>query len=141
MMTLAVMWLLALRVSAAGEEVARPVVRKPRLRAVRVSGRAEEVRVAAGTATRLRFDAVLDVERTRLEEGRERFEPLLVSHGFLLVTPREELGEGERVALTVVLADGRELSFELEASPTEVDVQVSVITRAPSRDGLARREL
>ena len=76
-MTLCVMLVLAMRVSAAGVE-AQPVVRRPRLRVVTVSGGAEEVRVAARTATRLRFDTSLDAERIRLVE------PLLVGHGFLV---------------------------------------------------------
>ncbi|WNG43054.1 DUF2381 family protein [Archangium minus] len=124
-MTLCVMLLLAMRVSAAGEE-ARPAVRKPRLRAVTVSGGVEEVRVAARTATRIRFDTAVDAVRTRLEDGHGRFEPLLVSQGFLVVTPREELPESEQVTLRVVLSDGTQVPFVLAASPTEVDVQVRV---------------
>ncbi|MGZ3461573.1 MAG: DUF2381 family protein [Archangium sp.] len=124
-MTLCVMLVLAMRVSAAGVE-AQPVVRRPRLRVVTVSGGAEEVRVAARTATRIRFDTSLDAERTRLEDGRGRFEPLLVGHGFLVITPREELSQGEQVTLHVALSDGTELPFALAASPTEVDVQVRV---------------
>lgn len=136
-MTLCVMLFLTTRVSAAGEE-AQQGLRKPRLRAVRVSGRAEEVRVAARTATRIRFDTALDAERTRLEDGHGRFEPLLVGNGFLVVTPREELPGGEHVTLRVVLSDGTEVPFALAASASEVDVQVRV-----SRDGAAperRRE-
>jgi uncharacterized protein (TIGR02268 family) len=124
-MTLCVMLFLTTRVSAAGEE-ARPAALKPRLRAVTVSGRVEEVRVAARTATRIRFDTAVDASRTRLEDGHGRFEPLLLGNGFLVVTPREALPEGERVTLQVVLSDGTEVPFVLAASSTEVDVQVRV---------------
>jgi uncharacterized protein (TIGR02268 family) len=131
-------------VSAGGGEEAEaeaaPVARKPRVRMVRVSGEAEEVRVAARTATRLRFDTVLDAGRTRLEEGRERFERLLVGRGFVLVTPREELAAGERVLLTVVLADGTRLPFALATSATEVDVQVQVSREPIAGDSGGRRE-
>ncbi len=133
-MTLCVMLLLTTRVSAEGQE-AQQGARKPRLRAVRVTGRAEEVRVAARTATRIRFDTALDAERTRLEDGLGRFEPLLVGNGFLVVTPREELPGGEQVPLRVVLSDGTEVPFVLAASVSEVDVQLRV-----SRDGAAPRE-
>ncbi|MFY0562839.1 DUF2381 family protein [Archangium lansingense] len=134
-MTLCVMLLLTTRVSAEGQE-AQQGLRKPRLRAVRVTGRAEEVRVAARTATRIRFDTALDAERTRLEDGRGRFEPLLVGNGFLVVTPREELREGEHVALRAVLSDGTEVPFVLAASASEVDVQVRVSRygAAPARE-------
>jgi hypothetical protein len=128
------MLLLTTRVSAEGQE-AQQGARKPRLRAVRVTGRAEEVRVAARTATRIRFDTALDAERTRLEDGLGRFEPLLVGNGFLVVTPREELPGGEQVPLRVVLSDGTEVPFVLAASVSEVDVQLRV-----SRDGAAPRE-
>lgn len=124
-MTLCVMLLLATRVSAEGQE-AQQGLRKPRLRAVRVTGRAEEVRVAARTATRIRFDTALDAERTRLEDGLGRFEPLLVGNGFLVVTPREELPGGEHVTLRVVLSDGTEVPFVLATNDSEVDVQVRV---------------
>jgi Protein of unknown function (DUF2381) len=119
-----------MRVSAAGVEVARPLARKPRLRAVTVSGGAEVVRVAARTGTRIRFDTALDAGRTRLHEARGRFEPLVVGCGFLVIIPREELAAGERVKLQVVLADGTELPFVLAANPAEVDVQLRV-RRAP----------
>jgi uncharacterized protein (TIGR02268 family) len=124
--------LVAMRVSASGVE-AQPVVRKPRLRAVTVSGRVEEVRVAARTATRLRFDTALDAVHTRLHDAHGRFEPLLLGNDFLVVTPREELPEGEQVTLQVVLADGARLPFVLTASPSEVDVQVRVARTDPSR--------
>ena len=124
-MTLCVMLLLTTRVSAEGQE-AQQGFRKPRLRAVGVTGRVEEVRVAARTATRIRFDTALDAERTRLEDGLGRFEPLVVGNGFLVVTPREELAGGERVTLRAVLSDGTEVPFELAASASEVDVQVRV---------------
>lgn len=135
-MTLCVILVLATRVSAAGEEAAQPGVRKPRLRAVVVSGRAEEVRVAARTATRLRFHTALDAARTRLEDERGRFEPLLIGQGFLVITPREELPEGEQVPLQVGLADGSVLHFVLGASPTEVDVQLRVMRSNPSSGAL-----
>ncbi|HEX5745141.1 MAG TPA: DUF2381 family protein [Archangium sp.] len=124
-MTLCVMLFLTTRVSAGGWE-AQQGCRKPRLRAVRVTGRAEEVRVAARTATRIRFDTALDARRTRLEDGLGRFEPLLVGNGFLVVTPREELAGGEHVTLRVVLSDGTEVPFVLATSASEVDVQVRV---------------
>ncbi|WP_158501589.1 DUF2381 family protein [Vitiosangium sp. GDMCC 1.1324] len=130
-MTLCVMLFLAMRVSAAGEE-ARPGFRKPRLRAVTVSGRVEEVRVAARTATRIRFDTAVDAARTRLEDERGRFEPLLLGNGFLVVTPREELSESEQVTLHVVLADGTQVPFALATSATEVDVQVRVSRPGPA---------
>jgi uncharacterized protein DUF2381 len=119
-MTLCVMLLLTTRVSAAGEE-ARPTARKPRLRAVTVSGRVEEVRVAARTATRIRFDTAVDAAHTRLDDGHGRFEPLLLGNGFLVVTPREELPAGERVSLEVVLSDGTRVPFVLAAGSTEVE--------------------
>jgi uncharacterized protein (TIGR02268 family) len=125
------MLLLTTRVSAAGEE-ARPTARKPRLRAVTVSGRVEEVRVAARTATRIRFDTAVDAARTRLEDGRGRFEPLLLGNGFLVVTPREELPAGERVTLEVVLSDGTHVPFVLAAGASEVDVQVRVSRHGPA---------
>lgn len=129
-MTLCVMLLLTTRVSAEGQE-AQQGSRKPRLRAVRVTGRVEEVRVAARTATRIRFDTSLDAERTRLEDGQGRFEPLVVGNGFLVVTPREELPGGEHVTLRVVLSDGTEVPFTLAASTSEVDVQVRVSRYEP----------
>ncbi|MFL5352829.1 DUF2381 family protein [Archangium sp.] len=125
------MLLLTTRVSAAGEE-ARPTARKPRLRAVTVSGRVEEVRVAARTATRIRFDTAVDAARTRLEDGQGRFEPLLLGNGFLVVTPREELPADERVTLDVVLSDGTHVPFVLAAGATEVDVQVRVSRHGPA---------
>ncbi|HEX8441429.1 DUF2381 family protein [Archangium sp.] len=127
--------LVAMRVSASGVE-AQPVVRKPRLRAVTVSGRVEEVRVAARTATRLRFDTALDAGRTRLHDEHGRFEPLVLGNDFLVVTPREEVPEGEQVTLQVVLADGTRLPFVLATRLTEVDVQVRVVRREPSRPAL-----
>ncbi|WP_375769668.1 DUF2381 family protein [Archangium gephyra] len=125
------MLLLTTRVSAEGQE-ARQGLRKPRLRAVRVTGGAEEVRVAARTATRIRFDTALDAQRTRLEDGLGRFEPLVVGNGFLVVTPREELPGGERVMLRAVLSDGTEVPFVLAASDSEVDVQVRVSRYVPA---------
>jgi hypothetical protein len=127
--------LVAMRVSASGVE-AQPGGRKPRLRAVTVSGRVEEVRVAARTATRLRFDTALDAGRTRLQDEHERFEPLVLGNDFLVITPREELPRGQQVTLQVVLADGTRLPFVLAASPTEVDVQVRVARNDPRRPAL-----
>jgi hypothetical protein len=135
-MTLCVMLVLvAMRVSASGVE-AQPGGRKPRLRAVTVSGGVEEVRVAARTATRLRFDTALDAGRTRLHDTHGRFEPLLLGNDFLVVTPREEVPPGEQVTLQVVLADGTRMPFVLVASPTEMDVQVRVARTDPSRPAL-----
>ncbi|QRN97096.1 DUF2381 family protein [Archangium violaceum] len=139
-MTLRVMPVLAMCLSAVGAvEAAQPEAKKPRLRAVTVSGGTEEVRVAARTATRLRFDTALDAVRTRLEDdGHGHFEPLLVGNGFLVVTPREALPHGERVPLKVVLSDGTEVPFVLAPSSSEVDVQVrvsrSVRTPSPAPD-------
>lgn len=130
-MTLCVMLFLTTRVSAAGEE-ARPTARKPRLRAVTVSGRVEEVRVAARTATRIRFDTAVDAVHTRLDDGLGRFEPLLLGKGFLVVTPREELPAGARVPLEVVLEDGTHVPFVLAAGATEVDVQLRVSRPGPA---------
>jgi hypothetical protein len=127
--------LVAMRVSASGVE-AQPGGRKPRLRAVTVSGGVEEVRVAARTATRLRFDTALDAGRTRLHDTHGRFEPLLLGNDFLVVTPREEVPPGEQVTLQVVLADGTRMPFVLVASPTEMDVQVRVARTDPSRPAL-----
>ncbi|WP_257459304.1 DUF2381 family protein [Archangium lipolyticum] len=133
-MTLRVMPILAMCLSAVGAvEAAQPMAKKPRLRAVTVSGGTEEVRVAPRTATRLRFDTALDAVRTRLEDdGHAHFEPLLVGNGFLVVTPREELPHGERVSLKVVLSDGTEVPFVLARSSSEVDVQVRVSRSAPT---------
>jgi hypothetical protein len=129
------MLLLVAQVPGVGE-AAPPERRKPRLRTVTVAGQVAEVRVAANTSTRLRFDAVLDARRTRLVGASERFEPLVVGSRFLVVTPREDLAAGERVSLVVALADGSEVSLALAADASEVDVQVqvtrSVVTRAPA---------
>jgi uncharacterized protein (TIGR02268 family) len=97
-----------------------------------VSGRVEEVRVAARTATRIRFDTAVDAVHTRLDDGLGRFEPLVLGNGFLVVTPREELPAGERVTLEVVLSDGTHVPFVLAAGATEVDVQVRVSRHGPA---------
>jgi hypothetical protein len=116
-------------------EAAEPGRRKPRLRTVTVEGQVAEVRVAANTSTRLRFDMALDARRTRLEGAGERFEPLVVGSRFLVITPREELAAGERVSLVVALWDGSEVPLALAADASEVDVQVQVtrgvVRRAP----------
>ena len=127
--------MLLLLVGASGE-AAPPGRRKPRLRTVMVAGQVAEVRVAANTSTRLRFDAALDASRTRLVDGGGRFEPLVVGSRFLVITPREELAAGERVPLVVTLRDGSEVPLVLAADSAEVDVQVQVtrgvVTRAPA---------
>jgi uncharacterized protein (TIGR02268 family) len=127
--------MLLLLVGASGE-AAPPGRRKPRLRTVTVAGQVAEVRVAANTSTRLRFDAALDASRTRLVDGGERFEPLVVGSRFLVITPREDLSAGERVPLVVTLRDGSEVPLVLAADSAEVDVQVqvtrSVVTQAPA---------
>lgn len=127
--------MLLLAAQAVGEaEAAPPGRRKPRLRSVTVAGQVAEVRVAANTSTRLRFDAALDAGRTRLVDMGERFEPLVVGSRFLVITPREDLAAGERVPLVVTLRDGSEVPLVLAADSTEVDVQVQVTRGVVARE-------
>ncbi|AEI62615.1 hypothetical protein LILAB_03450 [Corallococcus macrosporus] len=64
-----------------------------------------ELRIAAGLATLLIFDAPLDRGAMELE-GRSRFRLVDVGERILALEPLEDLGRGERLMLRVRYADG-----------------------------------
>ena len=97
-MTLRVMRVLvASRISAVGVVEAQPVVRKPRLRAVTVSGGAEEVRVGARTAT-LVAPALLEGRARPVRVGAVRTRRRAVSSqsGVALVSPEDVMKTNKR---------------------------------------------
>lgn len=101
-----------------------------------------EVRIAAGTATLLRFDAALDRGAVEVE-GRERFQLMDAGERVLVLEPRVELGPGERLLLRVRYADGATPAqgvFALVSHESKVDARVDVFRRRDSIEVL-RAEL
>ncbi|WIG95086.1 DUF2381 family protein [Myxococcus sp. SDU36] len=101
-----------------------------------------ELRIAAGLATLLFFDAPLD--RGALElEGRSRFRLVDVGERVLALEPLEDLGAGERLVLRVRYSDGgapEQGVFALVSHASEVDARVEVFRRRDSVEAL-RAEL
>ncbi|MCP3098229.1 DUF2381 family protein [Myxococcus sp. K15C18031901] len=97
-----------------------------------------ELRVAAGVATLVLFDASL--ERSALElEGRERFRIVDVGERTLVLEPSVDLGAGERLGLRVRYADGsapERGAFVLVTAPAAVDSRVEVFRRRDSVEAL-----
>lgn len=123
-----------------------PVARERHERRMALSGDATapvpELRIAAGLATLLFFDAPLDRGTMELE-GRSRFRLVDVGERILALEPLEDLGPAERLVLRVRYADGDSPAqgvFALVSHPSEVDARVEVFRRRDSVEAL-RAEL
>lgn len=94
------------------------------------------VYVASQVATVLRFEQDVDLTRTKLLGWEGRFAPLLVGSQKVVLEPRRELGDDERVPLLVTLADGTELAFLVRPPSRErwgwTDYQVNVFKNRES---------
>ncbi|WXH32398.1 hypothetical protein WA016_06381 [Myxococcus stipitatus] len=101
-----------------------------------------ELRVAAGVATLLVFDAPLD-RGSLVLEGRERFRLVDAGDRALVLEPALDLGPGERLGLRVRYAGSatpEQAGFTLTTHASEVDTRVEVFRRNDSVD-LLRAEL
>ncbi|WP_239989609.1 DUF2381 family protein [Corallococcus macrosporus] len=123
-----------------------PVARERQERRMALGGAATapvpELRIAAGLATLLIFDAPLDRGAMELE-GRSRFRLVDVGERILALEPLEDLGRGERLMLRVRYADGASPEqgvFALVTHASEVDARVEVFRRRDSVEAL-RAEL
>ncbi|MCP3105517.1 DUF2381 family protein [Myxococcus sp. K15C18031901] len=134
---------LLLGVTASAQPV--PAARERQDRRVVLSNGAApvpELRVAAGVATLLLFDAPLDRGSVEME-GRERFRLVDVGERVLALEPAADLGTGERLGLRIRFANGAAQGqgiFVLVSHPTEVDARVEVFQQQDSVE-LLRAEL
>ncbi|AKQ69950.1 hypothetical protein A176_006862 [Myxococcus hansupus] len=138
--------ILSLLLGFAAPAQSLPAVRERIERRVVLSGdssaQVPEVRIAAGAATLLRFDALL--QRDAIEvEGRERFHLVEVGERILVLEPAMDLGPGERLMLRVRYADDAAPAqgvFALVSHASEVDARVNVFRKRDSVEVL-RAEL
>ena len=103
---------------------------------------APEVRVAAGIATTLRFDAPIDRASVDVEGHDTHFHLVDPGEFTLLLEPSVELGPGESLRVTVRYRDGvfpGEATVVLVSHPKQVDKEVKVARPPLTPEALAAR--
>jgi hypothetical protein len=94
-----------------------------------------EVQVRAGVASLLLFEAPLSLGAVTLPVDEKRLQLVPMDDGSLIIVPATDLGEGERIPLTVEAEPGAEpLRFMLVTRSDAVDLQVRVVKGEPSAD-------
>jgi hypothetical protein len=99
---------------------------------------ADRVYVAGRIATVLRFESLVDPERTRMLGWEGWFEPLLVGGKKVVLEPLRDIEPGDRFMLLVTLRDGAEIPFIVTSRQQpldgrrEADQQVNVFRNADS---------
>jgi hypothetical protein len=97
-----------------------------------------EVQVRAGVASLLLFEAPLSLGAVTLPVDEKRLQLVPTNDGALIIVPTTDLGEGERIPLTVEAGPGAEpLRFMLVTRSDAVDLQVRVVKGEPSDDEAA----
>jgi uncharacterized protein (TIGR02268 family) len=91
-----------------------------------------QVRVAAGIATTLVFDAPIERTSVEVEGWATRFRLVDPGERTLFIEPLVAPGDGERLAVRVRYKDGvfpASATFALVSHPTQVDTRVDVVRR------------
>jgi uncharacterized protein (TIGR02268 family) len=99
-----------------------------------------EIRVAAGIATTLVFNAAIDRASVEVEGQRTRFRLVDVGERTLFLEPLVPPGDGERLGVRVRYKDGASPAsavFALVSHPTVVDTRVDVARVQPTPEALA----
>jgi uncharacterized protein (TIGR02268 family) len=126
---------------AAAAQQPQPLGRERQERQVAVPSSSSEpvpeVRVAAGIATTLVFDAPIDRASVEVEGQRTRFRLVDVGERTLFLEPLVVPGDGERLGVRVRYKDGASPAYAvlaLVSHPTEVDTRVDLarMQRSPA---------
>jgi hypothetical protein len=94
------------------------------------------VYVASQVATVLRFEQLINPDKTRMLGWDGRFEPPLACGKFAVLMPLQEVTAEDRFMLLVTLQDGAEVPLTVTGHNKRVDQQVNVFLKPESPEAL-----